>query len=176
MIKHRRKLSKYISRALLIILGLIVISLVFVFLSPDYDIYTVQGESMKPDINRGDIVVIGPVDGWLTGKLEAGKIITYEYEQSTITHRIDIIDGNTIITKGDAVEDPDPWPVSLSQVKGIAFFKLPYAGHLISFAHTKLGWFLAIIIPAMLLVCLIGKDITQEVFRNNKRKTDKKGV
>ena len=100
----------------------------------------------------------------MNGELKPGTIITYEYRNDLVTHRVHSTDGETLVTKGDAVEDADPWPVTLSDVRGIYLFKVPFVGFLTSFIQTKIGWFLAIIIPAALLVGWLAKDILKEAF------------
>jgi signal peptidase len=115
---------------------------------------------MKPAINMGDMVIAGPAGG-----VKTGDIVTYESDDVLITHRVLSIEGDTLITKGDANEDPDPGRVQLSQVKSSYLFKIPYAGYFLSFMQTRLGWFLVIILPAMVLVALIIKDIIKEALR-----------
>jgi signal peptidase len=74
--------------------------------------------------------------------------------------------GNTLITKGDANENPDPIPVQFSQVKSRYLFRIPYIGYAAGFVRTKLGWLLAIILPSIILVGFIIKDIVKEAFKN----------
>jgi len=150
---------KALSWLISIVLALVVAVLGFIYFSPDYSMYLVRSESMKPAINMGDMVVSGPLNGLLTGEVKPGVIITYERGEEPVTHRVLSLDGDTLITKGDAVEDPDPRPVSMSEVSGIHLFKIPYAGYLSNFVKTTVGWFAVIIIPAMLLVALLIKDI-----------------
>jgi len=64
------------------------------------------------------------------------------------------------------VEDRDPWTVSMSDLRGIYLFKVPYVGYVTSFVQSKLGWFLSIIIPAMCLVLWLVKDIVKEALSN----------
>ena len=113
---------------------------------------------MKPAINMGDMIVAGP----LNGEFRAGMIVTYDSGKGRVTHRVLSVDGDTLVTKGDATEDPDPRPVSTSEVRGIYLFKIPYVGYLSNFIGTKLGWFLTIIVPALLLVCLLIRGIVKE--------------
>lgn len=117
---------------------------------------------MKPTINMGDIVVTGPTNGTRQGAVEPEKIITYKRGNEVVTHRVLSIEGNTLVTKGDASEDPDPRPVTMSDISGVYLFKIPYVGYLSNFIRTKLGWFLVIIIPALLLVAFLIKDIVKE--------------
>ncbi len=163
-------------RTVSIILGLIVAALAFVFFSPDYALYIVRSESMKPAINMGDVVIVGPVGAG--GGIKPGVIVTYELGKNLITHRVLSIDGNTLITKGDANEDPDPHSVNVSQVKGTYIFRIPYVGYLTSFVRIRRGWLLAIILPTIALVGFILKDIIKEALKNENRvknilKTDK---
>ena len=132
--------------------------------SPDYNLYTVRSESMTPAINMGDMVITGPLNGPINEEIKPGTIVTYEHGEELITHRVQSIDGNALVIKGDAVEDPDPWPVTLPDVRGVYLFKVPYAGYVPHFVKTKFGWFLAIIIPGALLVCWLVKDIIKEAF------------
>ncbi|MFC1965322.1 signal peptidase I [Chloroflexota bacterium] len=145
-----------------IVLTIIVGCLTFSYLTPDYNIYTVRSESMKPYLNVGDILVTGPPDGSLTGPVKPGMVITYKYNKTLLTHRVVTIDGDSIMTKGDALEEPDPQLIQTSDVIGSYLFKVPYIGYLSSFMRTKQGWFLAIILPSMLLVIWIIKDIIKE--------------
>jgi signal peptidase len=148
---------------LTIIIALILGGLGFIYLSPEYSIYFVRSESMKPAINLGDVVILGPVS---TDGIKPGVIVTYELGKNLITHRVLSIDGDTLITKGDANETPDPSPVKLSQVKSRYLFKIPYVGYLIGFVRTRLGWFLTIILPAIVLVGFIIKDIIKEALKD----------
>jgi signal peptidase len=143
-----------------IIIGLLVLILVvlgFVYFAPGFSIYLVRSESMTPTINMGDLIITGPV----SGEVKEGDIITYELDGELVTHRVHST-GETIVTKGDAVEDPDPWTVKESTIQGTYLFKIPYVGYAIKFIQTKVGWFITIIIPAMVLVVWLAKDIVKE--------------
>jgi signal peptidase len=146
------------------VLGLVLVGLAFLYFSPGYNLYLVRSESMRPTFNMGDLIITGPLNNPISGEIKPGTIITYEHSNELITHRTLSIESETLITKGDATEDADPWTATLSDVKGIYLFKIPYVGYLTSFIQTKLGWFLVIIIPAALLVCWLAKDIVKEAF------------
>ena len=144
------------------VLVLFLVGLGLIYLLPGYDLLLVRSESMVPAIKMGDLIITVPVNG----DIKPGTIVTYRRPIGPITHRMLAVDGETLVTKGDAVEDPDPWSVTLSDVLGVYLFKLPYVGYLTNFVQTKLGWFLVIIIPAALLVAWLVKDILKEAFRN----------
>lgn len=144
------------------ILLLVITGLAFLYFAPGYSLYLVRSESMRPTINMGDLIITGPPNGLLNGEVGTGTIITYDYKNELVTHRIQSVEGQTLVTKGDAVEDPDPWTVSLSDIRGVYLFKVPYVGYITSFVQSKLGWFLTIIVPAMCLVLWLIKDIVKE--------------
>lgn len=155
-----------------IALALIFAGVAFLYFSPDYDMRLVRSESMKPAINMGDMVITGP----LGGKVNPGTIVTYERGAELVTHRVLSVEGDTLVTKGDAVEDPDPWAVTLSDISGVYLFKIPYIGYLANFIRTKLGWFLVIILPATALVAFLIRDIIKEAWRKPEKETQKREV
>jgi len=149
---------KAFSWLILIVLALVISGCLFLRLSPDYNIYLLTGESMIPTLNAGDMIINGPLNGPLNGEIRAGTIVTYQQDERLVTHRVLSINGDTLVTKGDAAEDPDLWPVSLSDVKGTYLFKIPYLDDVSNFVQTKLSWFLVIIMPATLLIALFIKE------------------
>jgi signal peptidase len=156
------------------VLAVIVAGFLFLFFSPDYNMRLVRSESMKPAINMGDMVITGPLGGPLNGEVKTGSIVTYQYGEELITHRVLSVDGETLVTKGDAVEDPDPWPVTLSDVHGVYLFKIPYIGYIANFVGTRFGWFIVIILPATALVALLVRDIFKEKGRDSEKVSYKK--
>ena len=153
---------KVLNRLALIVLGLVLAGLAFLYFSSGYNLYLVRSESMRPAINMGDLIITGPLNGPINGEIEPGTIVTYEYKKQLVTHRVEAIDGKTLVTKGDATEDPDPWLVTLSDVKGVYLFRIPYVGYLTNFVQTKRGWFLTVVIPGALLVLWLTRDIVKE--------------
>ena len=153
------------------VLALVLAIVAFLYFSPDYDMRLVRSESMEPAINMGDMVVTGP----LGEGVEPGSVITYQRGEEIVTHRVLSVDGGTLVVKGDAVEDPDPWPVTLSDVRGVYLFKLPYLGYVADFIGTRFGWFLVIILPATALVALLIWDIFKELQRRAEKVAREKG-
>jgi len=76
----------------------------FVYFSPDYAVYSVGSESMDPAIKMGDMLVSGPLNGPFSGELKPGAVVTYERGSNLVTHRVVSVDGDTLVTKGDAME------------------------------------------------------------------------
>jgi len=112
-----------------LVLGIFIVCLAglcFLRFSPNYDIYPGKGESMIPTLNTGDLIITKS----LQGAVAPGMIIKYEYDKELVTHRVISVNGPNLVTKGDANDEPDPWQVSISDVKGVYLFKIPYLGYL----------------------------------------------
>lgn len=139
------------------VLVILLIGLGFIFVAPGYDLYLVRSESMTPTINMGDLIITGPAN-----TIAEGDIITYDLGGELVTHRVYSTGETGIKTKGDAVEDPDPWTVQSADVVGSYLFKIPYVGLLTNFIRSKVGWFIMIIVPAAVLVLWLAKDIVKE--------------
>ena len=154
--------TKVFSRLVSIVLLIIIGGFAFLKFSPDYNIYLVRSESMKPAINIGDMIVTGPVNGPINGEVKPERIITYKQNKALVTHRVLSIDGESLVTKGDAAEDPDPWSATMASIKGVYLFKIPGVGYMAQFIRTRTGWFLVVLFPAALLVGLLVKDIVKE--------------
>jgi signal peptidase len=150
-----KKVGQGIGVAILVI---IIAGLVFVHFSPNYNMYVVRSGSMEPVINVGDAVVIGPLDGPFGDGLQDGSVVTYRHGAELITHRVLSIEGDALVTKGDAVEDPDPWPVTRQDIRGVYLFRIPYIGYASSFIRTPLGRYVAILVPGAILVALLFRE------------------
>ncbi|MBE9513237.1 MAG: signal peptidase I [Chloroflexi bacterium] len=161
-------MKKVLGWVVFTVLAVVIGGFVFVHFSPDYNMYLVRSESMKPAINMGDMVVIGPLDGPIRGEAKPGSIVTYLHGAELVTHRVLSVDGSTLLTKGDAVEDTDPWAVSLSDVRGVYLFKIPGMGYVSNFIRTKPGWLLVVVIPAAVLVAFLIRDIRKKLRESEK--------
>jgi signal peptidase len=150
-----------------ITVALMVAALAFLYLSPTYNAYIVRSESMTPTLNLGDMVFVGTPGGLFSHKIAPGTIITYRLEGSVVTHRVQSMEGNNLITKGDAVDKADPQVVPTSQVVGVFLFKIPEVGYLSAFLHTKFGWFLLIVVPAGILITTILVQAMRSVTKFN---------
>lgn len=125
--------------------------------------------SMEPDLRVGGVVVSKPVE---PGEISVGDIIVYRSGETLTTHRvIEVINQPgefSLLTKGDANEDPDMSPVPASSVVGKVFFDLPYLGYLAAFVKTRLGFLLAILLPGLGIISLELKSLWQGVLRKDK--------
>lgn len=142
--------------------------------APPFSVYTIVSPSMTPLIKVYDVIVNLKVDN--PSDLKVGDIITFKSTSAltydmTITHRIDdvqIVNGEyQYTTKGDANNISDMSPALYKNVIGKARLKLPGLGKVQMFVASKFGWFLAVIVPALLILM---SDITKLYRINNARK------
>lgn len=101
--------------------GLIVVLLVY-FVSGYFRYYAIAiaSESMQPNIDMGDIVVIDqktPIED-----IKEDMVIAYKYQGIVIVHRVNKIindrDETIYYTKGDANNDVDSWSVKKDDIVG----------------------------------------------------------
>lgn len=165
----RRRTYKIVKAGVFVALLVFVGVMGFCYFSGDYNAYVVLSDSMQPAINSGDLVFVGKSDRLFVNEIQPGAIVTYRHNKNLVTHRVVSITGDTLVTKGDAMEGPDPWPVSrFYDIEGGYIARIPYVGNLNAFIRTKTGWFLVIILPAVFLLALIIREIFKEALKNEK--------
>lgn len=141
----------------------------------NYKILTVQSGSMEPSIKIGSVVIVQPASDYKTG-----DVITVSEPANrkvSLTHRITEVkerDGKTFyVTKGDANETPDSEERPKENVVGKVLFSIPYVGYPISFAKTRDGLVVLVIIPATIIVyseLLNIKNEAQRLLKEKKKK------
>jgi len=155
-----RKIAENFGTAVVILL---IVIAVLIFLSPRFGwrVDTVLSGSMEPALKVGGVLVTCPVKA---EEIEEGDIITF-YSSMTgelTSHRVIGIDHDSpryFHTKGDANEDADPFRVSAENVVGKKFFHIPWLGYLTLFVKTRLGFLLALCIPALIVIGMEIKNI-----------------
>ncbi len=108
--------------------------------------------SMEPNIHVNDVLV------FQKHKQEAyhpGDVVLYIRGEGTtdemlISHRIVSIDGDTVITKGDANMTEDP-PISFSQIVGRVALRIPFIGRAVRLMRTRIGLAVAVLLVAALI-------------------------
>lgn len=99
--------------------------------------YVILTSSMKPTLPAGTIVITRPVD---PGEIGIGDVITYQLrsgEPEVVTHRVVRVSFTTggdyvFTTQGDSNSLPDEKPVRAVQVRGEAWYGIPWLGRLTS--------------------------------------------
>jgi signal peptidase len=127
--------------------------------------------SMTPTIPAGSIVVVTPT---APDTIKPGDVITYQMAPGVaeyVTHRVVRVQRKTqpmsFITKGDANPGIDD-PVPFGAVRGKVTFNMPYVGTASEFVRTRAGLTAIAVIPALLLVITLGKNILRELRRTSR--------
>lgn len=134
-----------------------------------YKLYSVQSGSMHPTIPTGSLVVIQP-----TNSYRVRDVVTFKTENKTpVTHRLHRIENDVYTTKGDANDAVDSEPIKKDQILGKVIYSLPYIGFPISFAKSKEGFVLLIVIPGTLIIYSEILNIKNEILKLIKKKHEK---
>ncbi len=142
------KIFNILFNALLII---IIIALVVYFalrITGRITIYSVETGSMENKIHPGDYILL-----FKQNKYHVGDIVTFKVKDYFVTHRIVKIDGDKIITKGDANNEEDE-EISIKQVEG----KVIYYGGMLNFVINFKFVIVVFLIGLYLLSCYFGED------------------
>ena len=116
--------------------------------------------SMESKIPTGGLIIAKSVN---SSNLETGDVIVFQPPQVMekggqvlITHRIVEITEQGFVTKGDANEENDKGIVTPDRVKAKHCLAIPYIGygigHIGTVAHSEIGFFVLIILPASIIV------------------------
>lgn len=97
-----------------------------------YEPITILSNSMKPNFERGDVVIFKKMNNRELRQISINEIIIYSIGEQNIAHRIiDKIEKNdTVIyqTKGDSNNISDKILVQTDQIKGKYKFHIKYIG------------------------------------------------
>ena len=101
--------------------------------------------SMDPTLKVNDLVFITESDDY-----QPDDIVVYQNGSELIIHRIVSIDGDQVITKGDANPVADN-PIGADMIKGKYSFRIPYIGFLFRFIKTLPGTLLILALVVWLM-------------------------
>lgn len=156
-----------------IILGLVVCSALFAVLIPSVfsgSLAIVRSSSMEPAMRAGALAVMLPVDA---RDVKVGDIIVFDPPWDsgpdvTVSHRvIGVYDDGQLRfdTKGDALEQSDPYYVPAESVHGKMLFSIPYLGYAANYAigyvRTWLGLVTLVCIPLAVLIAGAIRDVSR---------------
>ena len=110
-----------------------------------YGASVVLSGSMEPEFSKGDLIVVAEADSY-----SERDIVVFQDGHSLVVHRIIEIDGEKIITQGDANNAADD-PIEASAIKGKVLFHIDKLGSIVSFFKTPVGTVL-LIVAAVALV------------------------
>ena len=151
-IAEKQRIKKSFKKIIKIIFTIFIILLFILMVLINYDennergklgelyLFNIVSESMKPTINKDDIIVVKKVS---IEDLKEGDIITFHYENRVISHRISKIDiGNqkNIHTKGDNNESEDTFIIDNNQIYGKVILKIPKLAEYIQYLQKGKGF------------------------------------
>lgn len=131
-------------------------------------LYTIASESMKPQLQVGDLVVTKKTDN-----LKKQDIIAYKRDDIVITHRIIDIDekSRVLTTKGDHNAYADSGEIMEDQVLGKVVLYIPFVGYVYSFIRRYSLW---ICIFILVFGCALNYLNNREKKKNEVKKWKKK--
>lgn len=110
--------------------------------------------SMSPAIKVNDIVLVHQVP---QNTYKKGDIVTYQSPDYPVTHRIQSVVGNTVITKGDD-NDGEDQPIKKNDIYGKVFLTLPKIGYLLLWLQEPLG--LVVLVAVLIAIWESDKWLT----------------
>ena len=110
-----------------------------------YGSAVVLSGSMEPTFSTGDLIVVEECE-----EIAVDDIVVYQQGSSLVVHRVIAIDGESVITQGDANNVADA-PVQRSAVKGRVMFWIPGLGDVVTVIKSPAGT-IALLAAAIALV------------------------
>ena len=108
--------------------------------------------SMEPELSVDDLLIVAPADTY-----EVGDVVVFQNQRTAIVHRIVAINGEEIITRGDANTSDDE-PITLANIKGRVVCAIPFVGLIINLIKTPVGTILLIGLAVWLLESSFKKE------------------
>ena len=96
--------------------------------------------SMEPELSANDVIFVKKADDY-----SVGDVVVYSTGGSLTVHRIIFIEGDEVITKGDA-NDAEDKPINRSTIIGRVAWSVPYVGAVVRVLKTLPGTLLILVI------------------------------
>ena len=110
-----------------------------------FGVSVVMSPSMEPVLKTNDLIFVSEDENY-----EVGDIVVYQDGNMLVIHRIINIDGENVITKGDANNIADD-PIKLDDVKAKFSFRIPFIGVIFKYLKTVPGTLLVLVLAIFLL-------------------------
>ena len=120
-----------------------------------FGLSVVLSGSMEPALSVGDMIVVVPQESYAEK-----DVVVFQTGRSAVVHRIISIEGEEIITRGDANNSEDE-PISLSHIKGKVIIVVPFVGYLVNLIKTPIGTVLLLGLAVWLMNSSFKKDKQQ---------------
>lgn len=136
-----------------------------------YTPYTVLSSSMIPEFHAGDLVYVKRT---APERIESGMILAFVANEDfmVVTHRVLEADheNRQFITKGDANDSRDMYPVLYENVLGVVRFSVPKLGYLSHYLSSESGRYTGITILFIFILFLV----LQEIFPRKNTQVNKR--
>ncbi|WP_035052118.1 signal peptidase I [Carnobacterium pleistocenium] len=161
------KIVKYIGTAIIVVLVLIFVGIAGIsfFSAPEssglfgYKGYTVVSGSMEPEIAVGDFII---VEMEPYAEVEKEDVVTFQYNQELVTHRVVDKTAEGLVTKGDANNIQDQGVVAEENYVGVQKILIPYFGHLVTFLQKPIAFSIVVALLGVYLIHLYINPIPKE--------------
>jgi len=115
------RLREYLPQVATYVVAIAVLTSIYLRVVP---LVIVSG-SMEPTLEIGDLVLVRlgvPVD------LPVGSVVAFRLNSTIVVHRLVGVEGERLVTKGDANPEPDPFPVYRRSLLGVVVGRVPKVG------------------------------------------------
>lgn len=122
-----------------------------------YGAAVVLSGSMEPAIRTDELIIVQAREDY-----EVGDVVVYQTGYTMVVHRIVAMDGQTVVTRGDA-NNTDDAPMELSCIKGKVIAHIPHVGAAVRVIKT----------PVFTILLIAGVILAVELpFRKEKEDQD----
>lgn len=116
-----------------------------------HGVAVVLSGSMEPELSVDDLVVVKKTNDYQIGDVVVYQTYNEDYRSYSLTiHRIISIDGDTVITKGDANNGEDQ-PITMDDIKGELLFAVPFAGTVADMFRSPIVIIIVVILAFLVL-------------------------
>ncbi len=112
--------------------------------------------SMEPELSVDDLLIVVAADTY-----EMGDVVVFQTQRTAVVHRIVSINGDEIITRGDANSSDDE-PITLQNIKGRVVCAIPLVGYVVHLIKTPVGTILLLGLAFWLLEASFKKEKEQK--------------
>lgn len=131
-----------------------------------YGVSVVLSGSMEDRLSVDDLVIIKAEDSY-----EVNDIVLYQDGNSLVIHRIVDIDGDTVITKGDANNIADE-PINKSRIKGVLIYDIGGVGAVVRILKQPITIILMIAAAVLLIELSYAKEKDKDTEELDKIKAE----
>ncbi|MBT2731134.1 signal peptidase I [Carnobacterium sp. ISL-102] len=124
-----------------------------------YKGYTVVSGSMEPEIAVGDFIIVRTEP---YTDVEKEDVITFQYNQELVTHRVINKTVEGLVTKGDANNIQDQGFVTEDAYIGTQKILIPYFGYIVTFLQKPIAFAIVVALMGIYLIHLYINPVTKE--------------